>query len=270
MAQLCRQARLLSARAGSYLIDIGATAHPHPRKRQGDPGEDAHHISLLGGSDRAVLAVADGVGAVSGPFARELMHHVGAYTASSESSDPAAVLHYAWQAARPTEGRSTACVCIVADGQLRCSNLGDSGFRVITRSPSGRLRFAAGSAAQQHSFNVPFQLGVLHSEELNSAADAQAFESPLELSGAVVLCATDGLFDTLFPIEILNLLHDGLRSGADAQALSARLADTALELSRDPQRLSPAFLALAQQDLIARSREAQDDMTVVVGVIGEP
>ena len=257
--------RLLARRLS---IDIGATAHPHPRKRQGDPGEDAHVCSFNDPASSALIAVADGVGAVSGPFARELMRS--AALQGAQTTDPAAILHHAWHAARPTEGRSTACVCVVGEGRLSAVNLGDSAFRVIQRSAGGRLCFAAGSVSQQHSFNFPYQLGVLDKEEINSPVDAHSYEVPLDEGGAVVICATDGLFDALFPLEILELVHEGLRSGTDAQQLSARLADGALELSREPQRLSPAFVAMVKQDLVARSREAQDDITVVVAIVGQP
>ena len=135
----------------------------------------------------------------------------------------------------------------------------------------GGIHFVTRELNDMHVLDMKKEKWVCLLEELNSPADAQAYKVPLEEgSSAIVLCASDGLFDALFPIEILQLVHDGLRSGEDAQALSARLSDTALELSRDAQRLSPAFLALAQQDLVARSREAQDDVTVVIGVIGEP
>ena len=131
------------------------------------------------------------------------------------------ILQGGWEAARtvqpPVEGRCTGCVVTVerdaaGGGTLNATVLGDSGFMVL--KPGGRhgwmVRYTCDEERieeQQHYFNCPFQLGTLGGGEMNTPADAFHASVALEKDD-VVIVATDGLFDTLFDEDIVNLFNE--------------------------------------------------------------
>ena len=201
----------------------------------------------------------------------------------------------AWANARSEhalDGRSTACLVTLDGGEadvkpimgmshfekpiaaptLRAANLGDSGFMVLRRRKGGRLGIAFKSKPQTWSFNAPYQLGLHDGEELNTPADAEILECDLQLGDTIVV-ATDGLFDLLYPLEILELVTDGKRRYGDPRIddypahIAKTLVETAIELSKSSSRLSPKVEALANEGYVARTREAQDDVTVVVAEV---
>ena len=257
-------------------FDVGAHALPHPRKKT---GEDAHFLLSDALARRAALGVADGVGgaADSAWYSAILMANCESIIRADQHAGPVDALQMAWGNARAehaVDGRSTACVVLLdgssddAGPMLRAANLGDSGFWVLRRRASGRLGVFFKSRPQVLSWNCPFQLGFLSGEELNTPADAEMVELPLQPGDAIVL-ATDGLFDILYPLEILELVETGLRQAQPAQELATSLVETAVERSKDPVRLSPVIEAMAREGFVARPREAQDDVTVVVAQISD-
>jgi serine/threonine protein phosphatase PrpC len=149
------------------------------------------------------------------------------------------------------------------------ANVGDSGWWVLRKTPSGKLGIAHCSTPRHHAYNCPHQLGKLDGVELNTPADAE-LSANIELQlGDTVMLATDGLFDSLHTLEILELIAGGLRDDASAASLANALVHTAVELSKDAMRLSPVVLAMQREGLVARSREAQDDVTVVLARVSE-
>ena len=62
----------------------------------------------------------------------------------------------------------------------------------------------------------------------------------------------------------IELVHASLQRGDSAAQMASALCETAVELSKDVMRLSPVVLAMAREGHVARGREAQDDVTVVV------
>lgn len=262
--------RLARRTYATSVIDFGGANRPHPRKVT---GEDAHFSCCAGGSTVA-LGVADGVGgaADSAWYSAQLMSHADALSQSGVV-DPHEILQQAWVLSRSQhalDGRSTACVVVLGnDGRdapvLRAANLGDSGFWVLRPRAGGRLGIAHKAKQQQHAYNCPFQLGWLDGHEINTPADAELTAPPVALQrGDVVVVATDGLWDALHALEIVEVVAGSLRRGETAQQLATGLVDTAYELSLDPLRLSPVVEAMAREGLVARPREAQDDVTVVV------
>ena len=271
---LSSQAAISASLDSPLSIDVGAHALPHPRKKTA--GEDAHFVSVNAISGTAALGVADGVGgaADSAWYSAILMANCEAVYTSSAAADPREVMEQAWANARSQhslDGRSTACVVLLDAGvtppKLRAANLGDSAFWVLRRRESGRLAVLFKSRLQSFSFNCPFQLGWLLGEELSSPADAETVELTLQPDDTLVL-ATDGLFDALHVLEILEMVGSGLRRGDTAEQLARALVETAVELSKDPLRSSPVVQAMAREGLVARAREAQDDVTVVVARVG--
>lgn len=93
---------------------------------------------------------------------------------------------------------------------------------------------------------------------------ARRYDSLALLSGDVVVVATDGLSDSLYPVEMLHLVARALGREMSAAEIADELVEAAVECSSDPHRISPIVDALAKQGLVARSREAQDDVTVLV------
>ena len=300
---------LSSKRESAFFhFDIGAHALPHPRKTS--LGEDAHFysrrdVTFIRGEthfyapspERAILGVADGVGgaADSAWYSSALMANCETISAANPDSCPREVLQMAWANARAEhalDGRSTACLVTLDGGEpdvkpimgmshfekpiaaptLRAANLGDSGFMVLRRRKGGRLGIAFKSKPQTWSFNAPYQLGLHDGEELNTPADAELFECELQLHDIVVV-ATDGLFDLLYPVEILGLVKDGMeRRGPYGNTdtgwqIARTLVETAIEQSKSSSRLSPKVQALANEGYVARTREAQDDVTAVVAQV---
>ena len=265
---------VLFGRRATHSFEVGSANRPHPRKVS---GEDAHFFSQGHVAGVAALGVADGVGgaADSAWYSANLMAHAEALSESG-LDDPKEIITQAWRLAHSQhalDGRSTMCV-LVLDARrqtpiLRAANLGDSTFWVLRPRPeSGRLAIALKMRQQQHTAdegysNCPYQLGRLENEEINTPADADTGIMQLRAGDTVVL-ATDGLWDAMHTLEILEAVAGGLKRGYCARELARNLVDMATELSQDPLRSSPAVEAMARQGLVARPREAQDDVTVVV------
>ena len=93
-------------------------------------------------------------------------------------------------------------------------SLGDSGFIILKH---GKVHYT--STPQTHAFNTPYQLSVVSPEVLNESRpfggdflcdlpkDAQVTCHNVE-NGDVLLFATDGVWDNLFPQEILRLVSN--------------------------------------------------------------
>lgn len=264
--------RLASSSRTLRAFDIGGANRPHPRKIT--TGEDSHFYTQDTVPGTATLGVADGVGgaADSAWYSANLMSHAEELSRAGWL-EPHKILEQAWALSRTQhelDGRSTACVVMLDDRGdapvLHAANLGDSGFCVLRPRADGRMGIAQKLRMQQHSYNCPFQLGWLHGVEINTPADADVSAVALQ-QGDVVVAATDGLWDAMHVLEIIETVVGALQRGGSASAVASALVDTADELSRDPMRLSPAVEAMARQDLVARPREAQDDVTVVVAKV---
>lgn len=85
-----------------------------------------------------------------------------------------------------------------AGGRLEVANLGDSGVRVVR---DGRVMFA--SAAQQHMFNMPFQLS--HPSIIESPDDADSADVSVlavKVSRVVVVRSNSESFPDAAPSSI--------------------------------------------------------------------
>ena len=245
----------------AFTFLAGASMIPHPAKVD-KGGEDAFFICETGRS----LGVADGVGGWAeigidpGLYSRELMAHAKDYAASmytandSSSSDdeedeeekevfkeadgPQRILEYAHKMTT-ARGSCTACILCVHGATLHASNLGDSGFLVVR---NGELAFM--SPQQQHEFNFPYQLGSADSmADMPSAA--QRFSMPVG-AGDVVVAATDGVFDNIYPDEAAAMVTMAKKNGDSPEGAAALLAQFARSRAADPTHLSP-FAYGAQQ-----------------------
>ena len=248
-------------------LDMGAWSLPHPRKSS---GEDAFFMSqaMCHGvaAPTATFGVADGVSAAAdgGEFARRLLAAATERCRDSTAADPQELLQSAWAEVSSVSGRSTACIASVDEGaRLKVVNLGDSGCRVLRRRPSARIGVVFKTKPQLWEFNCPYQLGMLDGVVLNTPADAITSEVQL-LPGDVVLVATDGCFDAMHTLEILELVHRDLGANHAASEMARSLVETAIALSKDSRRSSPVMQAFEREGYVGRSRELQDDVTVVL------
>eukprot|EP00798_Chlamydomonas_sp_ICE-L_P001507 gene1507-32885_t len=191
-----------------------------PHKDKVDKGgEDAYCICQNGlGS----IGAADGVsgwaeeGIDPAEYSRTLMKLTAEKleSAGEEGIDSREVIRHAHMA---TYLPGSATICLAAmkpHGWLEVANVGDSGVRIVR---DGKLMFA--SAAQQHMFNMPFQLS--HPSIIDSPDDADSADvNMVEVQpGDVIILATDGLYDDVEvqPGDVIILATDGLYDKVEVQ-----------------------------------------------------
>mmetsp|Transcript_33569 Transcript_33569/g.99949 ORF Transcript_33569/g.99949 Transcript_33569/m.99949 type:complete len:728 (-) Transcript_33569:879-3062(-) len=210
---------------GDLKLIAGTAMIPHIDKTE-KGGEDAFCICLNG---LGAIGVADGVsgwaeeGIDPAEYSRSLMRFAAAALQESthpHGADPREVIRHAHQLT-VMPGSSTICVCVMKpNGKMHIANLGDSGVRLIR---GGRIVFA--STAQQHMFNMPFQLS--HPSIIESPDDADCAEVTLHdmQPGDIVILATDGLYDNVFDVEIAEVVADALAARARARAFDPEHAE---------------------------------------------
>eukprot|EP00887_Chlorella_sp_A99_P000020 scaffold16.g20.t1 len=256
------------------LLSAGACMIPHPDKMD-KGGEDAFFVSAKG----CCLGVADGVGGWAeigvdpGLYSKELMRLASeaAATCTPGPHTPQQLLEIAYYATR-ARGSSTACILCLENERLHASNLGDSGFMVVR---DGELHFL--SPQQQHEFNFPYQIGepgagrgaALAGGSPDSMADtpkaAQRFTVDVR-EGDIVVAATDGLFDNVYPDEAAQLVTAARAAGDSAQVAAAALAQFGRIRAEDRSHLSP-FAYSAQQLGYKYFGGKLDDVTVVCAYV---
>jgi len=275
-----------SAPWGPLRLVAGVAMIPHIDKAE-KGGEDAYCICLRG---LGAVGVADGVsgwaeeGVDPAEYSRTLMRFAAeALESAAQPSGPESreVIRYAHQATIMA-GSSTVCLAVMKQGnKLEVANLGDSGVRIIR---DGKIVFA--SAAQQHMFNMPFQLS--HPSIIESPDDADSADVTLVdvQPGDVLVMATDGLYDNVFDEEIAALCAEPSqrRRGASASgppATPAEAEDLALLIARlahkyaqDPYKKTPWSVSACEQGFawaryFAKGGGKMDDVTVVVAFITE-
>jgi serine/threonine protein phosphatase PrpC len=231
---------------------------PISKDGSGARGEDAHFCG-----PRA-LGVADGVGGWSelgvdsGTFARKLMADAavaaqraasGDGAAAAAAADPLPLLKTAHAGVGALAGASTALVATTgACGALRVVSLGDSGLALWRRSRAG-----AGGVVAEASLPVA-EAARLWSRVASTTPQTFAFNAPLQLErgfnghrpdqaqvlslapapGDLVVAATDGLHDNLFPDAQAALLakFDWAPCAALVHAATRRRAEDAAAATR--------------------------------------
>eukprot|EP00826_Nyctotherus_ovalis_P009989 TRINITY_DN12651_c0_g3_i7.p1 TRINITY_DN12651_c0_g3~~TRINITY_DN12651_c0_g3_i7.p1 ORF type:complete len:232 (+),score=57.78 TRINITY_DN12651_c0_g3_i7:1237-1932(+) len=180
---------------------------------------------------------------------------------------PLAVLKEAYEQVT-VPGSSTALVCALNGKELFCANLGDSGFLLI-RFNDCRMPFVVlQSMPRQHSFNTPYQLARLPSEEQIAEGmrgkrfssgeiantlfhyrrssfckdlpeDARVYKGLVQKDDLLIL-ATDGVFDNLFQEEILTIVREfGKEKEIDPKRVAEKVAERAYRKSIDLSGNSP-------------------------------
>ncbi|KAG1664831.1 hypothetical protein FOA52_007089 [Chlamydomonas sp. UWO 241] len=277
---------------GNLRLIAGTAMIPHIDKVE-KGGEDAFCICLKGFGS---IGVADGVsgwaeeGIDPAEYSRSLMKFSSIAlegTTHPHGADPREVIRHAHQET-VMPGSSTICVCVMKPGgKMSVANLGDSGVRLIR---DGRIVFA--STAQQHMFNMPFQLS--HPSIIESPDDADCAEVTVHdmQPGDVVVLATDGLYDNVFDDEIASIVADALRTrmavrrgegdsrgsgfltSEDAEHVAMAIAHTAHSYAQNPYKRTPWSVSAAETGMpwaryFVKGGGKMDDITVVIGFITE-
>jgi protein phosphatase PTC7 len=145
----------------------------------------------------------------------------------------------------------TACIATIdaAYGVLRGANVGDSGFMVVRGAPGFR-EAAHRSPHQEHEFGCPFQLG--HHANSDAPDDAMLTTFPLE-SGDVIVMGSDGLWDNLSEMELLEVIErifkgnpKGVHLAEDQSTMTKatrEIVAAAYHASMDKRRTTPYSLA---------------------------
>ncbi|KAK4842490.1 hypothetical protein QYF36_022624 [Acer negundo] len=249
-SQCIRVKRSLEMISGAFYLPKDKTLKPL--------GEDAHFLY----PEKQTIGVADGVGGWaevgvdSGEFARKLMMNavIAIRTEPKGTIDPKKILTKAYSKT-DQKGASTACILTLSGHNLHAANVGDSGFMVIRH---GEVIYR--SPIQQHRFNYPFQLGHDYLSECpNSAEELEVSVK----SGDVIIAGTDGLFDNLYPREILRAVIEGITQGLMPQNLAQKIAEVALVNSRNREIDTP-FSCAARLAGFKRIGGKVDDITVIV------
>jgi len=245
---------VLEASSQSFKFQAAASSIPHPDKAH-KGGEDAYFIA----PQSNVIGIADGVGGWeahgidSALYSRSLMQF--ASEAADSEANPLEILKFAHSRAAGIAGSSTACIISLVGTQLEAANLGDSGFMLIR---NGHLLFK--TKEQQHYFNCPLQIGNSrdmpdHSDKLRIAVEV----------GDILVVATDGLFDNVFPDRIVQLVTEGLH--LDPPALAQILAAEATRIGLDSTAETPFAEGARKSGQYWRGGKL-DDVTVIVARIG--
>lgn len=138
-------------------------------------------------------------------------------------------------------GSATACVIRVdpESRQLEAANLGDCGFLIIR---NGDVVFK--SPIQQHFFDCPYQFGSVPEfvEDSDTAEDADVFKLGVQ-EGDVVVLATDGLLDNVWPEDIAALAP---KNGEGVSIAAMRMAKLAYQHALDASYESPYAAAASE------------------------
>lgn len=222
-----------------FTFFTGVAFVPHPDKRD-KGGEDAFFIQ-----DHA-MGVFDGVGGWSsvgidaGLYSKELARLTALHI---ERDGPATAVEALKTATMRNSaiGSSTACVVGLDAEHLIGVNLGDSGLVIIRR---GDIVYRTNE--QQHYFNCPFQVGT-------DSIDTVEVGAPIKFTlqqGDCIIMGTDGLWDNVFPKEVLQIV---LSHGVG----TARSTTTSTDSSSSPRAES------AEDSKSSASKEETDATSMV-------
>ncbi|PNS18523.1 hypothetical protein CAC42_5062 [Sphaceloma murrayae] len=240
-------------------------------------GQDAFFMAHIAKSKmHVVFSVADGVGGWEdqgvnpAAFSHGLCRYMAEATLRPEQQEDLRPIHLMQKAYDQVQkdkkipaGGSTASVATVdATGYMEVANLGDSGFVIL--SP-GKVNFK--SEAQTSNFNTPFQMSKLTAQMkaqqaiFGGAITIQDTPSRSDIThhelehGDVVVFGTDGLWDNLSAMEVLQIISVQMEKAGHWIAGSRSVDDDGLSSLLFPSR-NPAE-DLAGQMAYAVMKEAK-------------
>ena len=246
-----------------HLYSAGSNI-PHPRKAHRG-GEDSY---LVSSPTNSTIAVADGVGGWESKgvnpraFADEILSKTYDFIKSGET-DPKNAISASYPLLSKF-GSSTICIGkLDAEGVFRVANIGDSGFMIIR---DGEILIQ--SKEHQHSFNYPYQLGIGEDGNPHGSDrpnDAQIYVVTLEIGDYIVM-GTDGLFDNLWPEDIVSYINE---ERPHPKSLATGLALMAYEESQDKNNSVPFFhrAKMEKQPYATYHGGKEDDISVIVSIV---
>eukprot|EP00930_Biecheleria_cincta_P102710 TRINITY_DN94511_c0_g1_i1.p1 TRINITY_DN94511_c0_g1~~TRINITY_DN94511_c0_g1_i1.p1 ORF type:complete len:331 (-),score=62.34 TRINITY_DN94511_c0_g1_i1:70-1029(-) len=254
----------------------GPQALRHPIRH--DCGDDAFFLAMHSNKTSLTLGIADGVsswaryGVNPARFAWELMVHCEAAALDKNAChQPISVMSAGYKAtihdARGGNGligSSTACiVCFDCDsGRLDVANLGDSG--AVLHGKNGRRLLE--TKEQQHYFNCPYQLACMpRSQEGDQPSSSQTYNAQAG-AGDILVLATDGFFDNVWPEELAETLS--FMKDSSPSDIARRLLDLAHAASQ-ADKPTP-FSTAALPHGIHHEGGKPDDITVIVARVKGP
>ena len=143
---------------------------------------------------------------------------------------------------------------------MHTANLGDSGF-LLLRKNGLDLVSVFRSTEQQHSFNFPFQVGTGGDDP--AKADLKMHEV---YHNDIIVVGTDGLFDNLFDVRIIELIKPFVRTSdsiLDMALVAEIVAKEAEKFSKNQGYMSP-FAKTARDHFYDYVGGKPDDITVAV------
>lgn len=221
-------------------------------------GEDAWFVSTSG----TAVGVADGVGGWSfsgvdaGLFSRHLMKETRAlYDTWPQwnGKQPAEIIS---QALRKVKARGSATVSLVtltSKGLLELYSLGDSTVLLVRDET-----IFYESKEQWHEFNTPYQVG----GDVPDSPRKGILRSVNALPGDVILIASDGIWDNLWPKEVLEVL---VKKGVDDAA--CQIVDAASRVAKNTSSMKTPFAVSAAKYGYQFPGGKDDDMTVVLTIV---
>ena len=239
---------------------------PHTRKAYRG-GEDSYIVSS---PTNSTLAVADGVGGWESKgvnpraFADQILRSTYEFIKSGDDN-PYTALQAGYELTTET-GSSTVCIGkMTTDGIFRVVNMGDSGFLIIRNQ-----KIFLQSSEHQHQFNYPYQLGrdfEGNPHGTDRPTDAEIYQVNLEM-GDIVVMGSDGLFDNVWPNEILNFVN---QHTPNPMMMANGLAKIAYEHSQDDSNYVPFFHRAKEMGAGFSSYQGgkEDDITVLVGIVSD-
>mmetsp|Transcript_4873 Transcript_4873/g.21000 ORF Transcript_4873/g.21000 Transcript_4873/m.21000 type:complete len:298 (+) Transcript_4873:810-1703(+) len=241
--------------AANWSLDAGYASYPMVGKTR---GEDAFFIegNSLGVFDGVNSAVPEGMDAKA--FSQFLAVNTSAGVRDLGIEKINVALNNAAEV-NPEQGASTACVVAMDRlGRLMGINLGDSGA-LVARGDKAAYK----SPDQSHFFNCPYQLG---SASDDTVAMGKNFRFQLE-EGDWVILASDGLWDNVYPAEIVRLINETVETnGEDPNSVANTLAQMAIEKSTLEAYTSP-FAAEAKKNNVEHRGGKLDDVTVIASYV---
>ena len=249
------------------MLRTGYANIPHDDKAS-TGGEDSWFIT------DEVIGVADGVGGMtklgvdSKMFSRTLCLFAEQGVIKRQVTNPLSLAKYAFSKVS-VDGAST---LLIVNGEnaneLEVYNIGDSQLGVW-RSGRGWVHI---SDEQEHDFNQPFQLGRL-SKYMADRPEVGASYTIETQKKDILILASDGLWDNLFPDEVSDLVATHLLArrklqgtSLDEGRLALKLATVAYENGLDSTRDSP-FSERAESFGHKLPGGKPDDITVLVATI---
>ena len=253
----------------SYCKKIGKTENIN---------EDAYFLTPT------IIGIADGVGGVfhefgisSEDFSKELMKNCKEVISEYKSQIICRDIVVRALSKMKNGGSSTYLLASLKKNKLNISNLGDCGL-LLFRKSNNSIKLVFQTSAKQYSFNTPYSLcKEFSSSQLKKVNGTKIKDFTNKLNpfdsdeycitvheGDIVVVATDGLLDNVFPEDIRKLLKKCIKHRSLSE-ITNKLIDLAFNKSIG-KKLTPfeENMKRAHQNWVGGKK---DDITVIVSIL---